>query len=747
MPGTAQEPPLPSSSSSPPPSSSSSPSSSPPPSSSSPPPPSSSSSPPPSSSSPSSSPSSSSSPESPPPSGSSFSWTSLVLAGAYGGSFALGALLVPSLFAAPSSSAVSSPVSLIPDASLASLSSSLGALSSPPVPAPFSHFLRLLSSSSLKTVALIPLSPSLILYSPHPDSSSSFSSSSLLSSLLPSAAPPASTSPVSAEGLRSESVSPFFLTRALPGSEQELSRLLMNNKGVELLHVFEENACSHALEASASLRSASSVWASLLDELLEVALAFAGLAALSALLFLIGRHCNLLPSLPPGAWASECSRELPAFSRVTFADVAGHEDAKRQLRQIIQFLKTPHAFDALGARAPRGVLLEGPSGTGKTLLARAVAGEAGVPFLSFSGGAFVELFVGQGASRVRALFDAARARAPCVVFIDEFDAIAFDRKECGGGSSQEYLQTVNELLYQLDGMQRPSGGGRAHAGLSGASACGADCEKSVSSENGEAKPRSLFASLKRTLAPLFALCLPRSTSGKGAPGAGAADSPSSDSSSDSFPPLFVVLAATNRVSALDEAIKRPGRFDQVVHIGLPSEEERLEALRLHSAPLVLAASVDLRPLARDSQGLSGADLACLCNDAALRASRAGRAAVAQGDFEAALETLSRRSSRSKFRARPRQRPAADLQNDAREPAKRRDVLSDLSERDDASAVGDTKERVAVEEGGDGAGREREEKECASRDRDKAVLHLMREWVRVLGERDMRLEVDEDPHET
>ncbi|KYF42075.1 putative ATP-dependent metalloprotease, partial [Toxoplasma gondii ARI] len=467
MPETAQEPPpSPPSSSSPPPSSS--PPASSPPSSSSPPPPSSPSSPP--SSSPPSSPSSSSSPESPPPSESSFSWTSLLLAGAYGGSFALGALLVPSLFSAPSSSAASSsPVSLISDASLASLSSSLGgALSSPPVPAPFSHFLRLLSSSSIKTVALIPPSPSLILYSPHAGSSASFSSPSLLSSLLPSAAPPASVSPAGAEGLRAGSLSPFFLTRALPGSENELSRLLMNNQAVELLHVFEENACSHALDASASIRSASSVWTALLDELLEVAIAFAGLAALSALLFLIdgkrssawmriaslvqemqrcmlydavlgrsncgsfpvlypftflvecmfffrvacslmsfssstpasfrlllgawtlrlppffssdfnvGRHCNFLPSLPPGAWASEGSREPPAFSRATFADVAGHEEAKRQLRQIIHFLKTPHAFDALGARVPRGVLLEGPSGTGKTLLARAVAGEAGV---------------------------------------------------------------------------------------------------------------------------------------------------------------------------------------------------------------------------------------------------------------------------------------------------------------------------------------------------------------------------------
>ncbi|KFH06812.1 ATPase, AAA family protein, partial [Toxoplasma gondii VAND] len=212
--------------------------------------------------------------------------------------------------------------------------------------------------------------------------------------------------------------------------------------------------------------------------------------------------------------------------------------------------------------------------SGKTLLARAVAGEAGVPFLSFSGGAFVELFVGQGASRVRALFDAARARAPCVVFIDEFDAIAFDRKDCLGGSSQEYLQTVNELLYQLDGMQRPSGGGRSQAGHSGTSASGAYREKSFSSENEETRPPSFFASLKRSLASFFGLCLPRSPSGKGASGATADGSASSDSSSDSSPPLFVVLAATNRVSALDEAVKRPGRFDQVVHIGLPSEEER-----------------------------------------------------------------------------------------------------------------------------------------------------------------------------
>ncbi|KFG53122.1 AAA family ATPase, partial [Toxoplasma gondii FOU] len=169
---------------------------------------------------------------------------------------------------------------------------------------------------------------------------------------------------------------------------------------------------------------------------------------------------------------------------------------------------------------------------------------------------------------------------------------------------------------------------------------------------------------------------------------------------------------------------------------------RLEALRLHSAPLVLAASVDFRLLARDSQGLSGADLACLCNEAALRASREGRAAVAQDDFEAALETLARRSSRSKFRTRARRRPAASFQHDAPEPA---DVFRDLRERE-ASAMGDKEERATVEEGGDGAGGEREEKECGSRDTEKAVLHLMREWVRVFGERDMRLEDDEDPYE-
>nr|CEL65075.1 TPA: ATPase, AAA family domain-containing protein,putative [Neospora caninum Liverpool] len=620
----------PSSYSSPPSSSSSSPSSSSPSSSSSPPSSSSSSSPPSSSSyssppsssssssppsSPSSSASSSSSssssssfssspssftpplpcPEERPPSGPSVSWSFLLYTGAYGGALALGAFFVPSLFPSSSSSPGLPSVSLIPDASLSSLSSSLASLSpSPPVVAPFSHFLRLLASSSLKTVALFPASAPVILYSPHSSSSPSLSSPSLSSSSLsspslssPSLSSPSSlTSPVGVEELSSVALSaPLFLTRAVPGSEAELARLLIHNEGVEVLQVLGENAWRHTLEGA--YERSLSLGQSVLEELLEVILAFAGLAALSTLLYFIGRYYNLLPPVPPSVWGRERRREPPSFSRVTFADVAGHGEAKKQLRQVIQFLRSPQAFDALGARAPRGILLEGPTGTGKTLLARAVAGESSVPFLSISGGSFVELYVGQGAARVRALFEAAKAQAPCVVFIDEFDAIALDRKECIGGSSQEYVQTVNELLYQLDGMERPSGGGLHSAGLRGARGSDPTLEKAsfaaseasacAPSYEKETTPASFLASLKRALAfPLFFPFLHRSATPRGssdARGNCEAPSPSQDSPS-ALPPPIVVLAATNRVAALDEAVKRPGRFDIIVRIDLPSEGER-----------------------------------------------------------------------------------------------------------------------------------------------------------------------------
>ncbi|CBZ50465.1 putative ATPase, AAA family domain-containing protein [Neospora caninum Liverpool] len=449
-----------------------------------------------------------------------------------------------------------------------------------------------------------------------------------------------------------------------------------------------------------------------------------------ACIYTAGRYYNLLPPVPPSVWGRERRREPPSFSRVTFADVAGHGEAKKQLRQVIQFLRSPQAFDALGARAPRGILLEGPTGTGKTLLARAVAGESSVPFLSISGGSFVELYVGQGAARVRALFEAAKAQAPCVVFIDEFDAIALDRKECIGEREQKNKgkqgrkrekedkeQGEEKAEMRLDGMERPSGGGLHSAGLRGARGSDPTLEKAsfaaseasacAPSYEKETTPASFLASLKRALAfPLFFPFLHRSATPRGssdARGNCEAPSPSQDSPS-ALPPPIVVLAATNRVAALDEAVKRPGRFDIIVRIDLPSEGERFQALKLHSAPLVVSASVDFHALAHSTSGFSGAELEGLCNEAALGASREGRVAVGAEDFAAALETFQRRKGRTPRRrdaARQRQQVANHRQGGATDPREERD----------------------------------DKEECERREKETELLDLVRAWVRAVGERD------------
>ena len=242
---------------------------------------------------------------------------------------------------------------------------------------------------------------------------------------------------------------------------------------------------------------------------------------------------------------------------VRFSDVAGCDESKQELEEVVDFLKNGDKYTAIGAKIPKGVLLVGPPGTGKTLLARAVAGEAGVPFFKMSGADFVEMFVGVGAARVRDLFRQAREKAPCIVFIDEIDAIGRQRSSAGIGGNDEREQTLNQLLVEMDGFDSRSG--------------------------------------------------------------------------------VIILAATNRAEILDPALLRPGRFDRQVLVDKPDLEGRLAILKIHSKNLKLDPSVDLRRIAQASAGLAGADLANICNEAALMAVRASRKSVTQADFEEAIE--------------------------------------------------------------------------------------------------------------
>jgi cell division protease FtsH len=244
---------------------------------------------------------------------------------------------------------------------------------------------------------------------------------------------------------------------------------------------------------------------------------------------------------------------------VTFADVAGVDEAKTDLQEVVEFLKYPEKFNSLGARIPRGVLLVGPPGTGKTLLARAVAGEAGVPFFSISGSEFVEMFVGVGASRVRDLFDQAKRNSPCIVFVDEIDAVGRQRGAGLGGSHDEREQTLNQILVEMDGF---------------------DTNTNV-----------------------------------------------------------IVVAATNRPDVLDPALLRPGRFDRQVILDRPDLRGRIAILKVHTKGKPLDKTIDQENLARQSAGMSGADIANLVNEAAILAARRNRKVIGMTEFTEALERI------------------------------------------------------------------------------------------------------------
>ncbi len=247
-------------------------------------------------------------------------------------------------------------------------------------------------------------------------------------------------------------------------------------------------------------------------------------------------------------------------TRVTFRDVAGIDEAVEEVKEVVEFLRNPAKFTRLGAKLPKGVLLVGPPGTGKTLLAKAVAGEAGVPFFSISGSDFVEMFVGVGAARVRDLFAAAKAKAPCIIFIDEIDAIGKSRgRGVFTGGFDERENTLNQLLVEMDGFD---------------------------------------------------------------PGLG-----------------IIIMGATNRADVLDPALLRPGRFDRQILVDRPDFNGRIEIFKVHTRELVLDTEIDLHNLAALTPGFAGAEIANVCNEAALLASRKGRNKIKMEDFHEAIERV------------------------------------------------------------------------------------------------------------
>ena len=244
---------------------------------------------------------------------------------------------------------------------------------------------------------------------------------------------------------------------------------------------------------------------------------------------------------------------------IRFADVAGEDEAKENLQEIVDYLHNPSKYKEIGASMPKGVLLVGPPGTGKTMLAKAVAGESNVPFFSMSGSEFVEMFVGTGASKVRDLFKQAKEKAPCIVFIDEIDAIGQKRNAGNFGGNDEREQTLNQLLTEMDGFEDNSG--------------------------------------------------------------------------------VIILAATNRPESLDPALTRPGRFDRRVPVELPDLKGREEILKVHARKVKVAHDVDFNKIARMASGASGAELANIVNEAALRAVRDGRKFATQADLEESIEVV------------------------------------------------------------------------------------------------------------
>ncbi len=264
-------------------------------------------------------------------------------------------------------------------------------------------------------------------------------------------------------------------------------------------------------------------------------------------------------SMAFGMGKSNAKVYVQSTQGIHFSDVAGEDEAKESLAEIVDYLHNPQKYTEAGASMPKGILLVGPPGTGKTMLAKAVAGEAGVPFFSISGSEFVEMFVGMGASKVRDLFKQAKEKSPCIVFIDEIDAIGQKRHSGGMGGNDEREQTLNQLLTEMNGFEENTG--------------------------------------------------------------------------------VIILAATNRPESLDPALTRPGRFDRRVPVELPDLAGREAILKVHAKKIRLAEDADLHTIARMAAGASGAELANIINEAALRAVRSGRVIVTEADLEESIEVV------------------------------------------------------------------------------------------------------------
>ena len=274
-----------------------------------------------------------------------------------------------------------------------------------------------------------------------------------------------------------------------------------------------------------------------------------------------------------GIGRSQARLFTPDKPHITFANVAGADEAKEDLQEIVEFLKNRWKFQAVGATVPKGVLLIGPPGTGKTLLARALAGEAGVPFFSISGSEFVEMFVGVGAARVRDLFNEAKRSAPCIIFIDEIDAVGRQRAGAIPGSHEEREQTLNQILVEMDGFDPNIG--------------------------------------------------------------------------------VIVLAATNRVDVLDQALLRPGRFDRRVTLDRPDTNGRTAILKIHTAGKAMDKSVDLETIAKETHGFSGADLAELVNEAAILTVRRNKATIGMEEFEDSIDRVLAGPERKSLKVKPK----------------------------------------------------------------------------------------------
>ena len=306
-------------------------------------------------------------------------------------------------------------------------------------------------------------------------------------------------------------------------------------------------ATSSAATHLAALLSTLPVAGTITDNIIIwVPLVFFGI-----IIYFLWRMMRLMPRVKPQVMQTDSD------SAVTWDDVAGVPEARSELEEVVDFLSEPDRFADLGARVPKGILLYGPPGTGKTLLAKAVARESGAAFYGQSASAFVEMFAGLGASRIRKLFDTARKNQPAIVFIDELDAVGMKRS--GNSFNREHDQTLNQLLVELDGFQ-------------------------------------------------------------GAP-------------------QVVVIAASNRLEDLDPALLRPGRFDRQVLVMPPDLSGRISILNVHTRGKPLGADIDLEQIARQTSGLTGADLANLCNEAAISAGRANRGSLIASDFDLALERV------------------------------------------------------------------------------------------------------------